>query len=606
MSFAVYLNLPNKLCQIYKLLSPKIETQAKSLILVTLGCSVMEFATVSIVAPMISMWLNPNGIEINLFLTEGLAFFNIRTPNEISTFVIIIFIIVTIVGGGLRIMLIGISASLASNAGAELAEKAFQKILNQKYEYLIGRNSSAFISILTEKIGTATGLILSLLSLFNAVLMLLFIWVALIYIDSKVTILTTTFFILLYTVIIYITRRRIDLNSNLLAIESPRFLKNLRETFGAVRDIILSGTQIVYTNSFAILSRKIKSVNAENIMVSQSPRYVVEMIALTIVALIAHLLQSEGMNHSLPLMGALVIGAQRMLPMVQIIYSAYVNIRVSRDSLNDVLEVMRLTEPDKAIVKVALIRESLINIRFKDVWFRYSNESSWVIKALELNLTPSTHLAVIGPSGAGKSTFLDLLTGLIEPVKGQIMVNGVPIDHNNLVTWRERISYVPQSVFLIDATIAENVAFSLDKKQIDIELLRQACQLAEIAEFIESRPNSYFATVGEGGVLLSGGQRQRIGIARAIYRNPDILILDEATNALDINTEKKVLHNLRSYKQNITIVHVTHRIGVTREFESILEFGENNEVIQGGFEELLQKSKSFKQMYANYRTSTLA
>jgi ATP-binding cassette subfamily B protein len=594
--------LHQQLREIFRLVSPAVRLRARLLVIVTLCCSILEAATVGVVVPMISLWMNPDQTTLDSRLLSVLSLAGANSREDVAAAIIFLFILVTLLGGSLRVWLISLSARLASDAGAELAERAFQKILAQKYIYLIQRNSSELISILTEKIGTASGLMLSLLSLFNALLMLGFIWLGLILVDARVTFFSTAFFGLLYTAVIYLTRKRIDHNSSLLSVDSPRFLKNLRETFGSMRDIILSGTQPVYLNSFAALSRKLKTSNAENIVMSQSPRYIVEMVGLTLVALVAQALQGTGsMSRTLPLLGALAIGAQRMLPLVQLIYSAYVNIRLSRKSLIDVLQVMHLPEPAAHELLLVRKQDPVREITFEGVSFRYSPFSTWVIKDLTLRLNSGAHFAVVGPSGMGKSTFLDLLTGLLEPGAGQITVNGIILTHHNMGSWRSGMAYVPQSAFLIDGTIAENVAFGVPKGQIDIDRVQRACRVAEIAEFVESRADAYMAIVGEQGAFMSGGQRQRLGIARAIFRDPDVLILDEATNALDSVTEAKVLSNLHSYKPELTVVHVTHRLDVARDFDFILEFAADNIVNKGTFEELLASSPSFSQLIARSR-----
>lgn len=591
--------------EIFRLLTPAIRKKARLLVVVSLCCAILEAAAVIVVVPMISMLMNPVEATLDPRLLNALSTVGVSERDDVSSSIVLLFIFSTTLGGCLRILLINLSARLSSEASAQLADQAFERIIHQKYEYLIGRNSNQLISILTEKIGMASGLILSVLSFCNAVVLLSFIWIGLLLVDVEVTFFTTVFLGSLYAIVIYVTRKRVDYNSRLISVESPRFLRNLRETFGSIRDIILSGSQPVYQKSFSTLSRKLKTANAENIVMSQSPRYVVEMISLTLVALLAQMLQGRGMAQALPILGALAIGAQRMLPLVQIIYSAYVNVRLSRHSLSDVMQVMDLSKQAHFDDSDSGINQFPGKIAFESVSFRYSNAESWVIKDLELKIVSGERFAVVGPSGVGKSTFLDLLTGLLEPVSGQITLDGVSRSAHSLRTWRAGVAYVPQSVFLIDGTICQNVAFGSPADQIDLGRVHEACRVAEIAQFIESRPGGYFATVGEQGVFMSGGQRQRLGIARAIYRDPNILILDEATNALDSGTEAIVLRNLHSFKPGLTIVQVTHRIDTARDFDFILEFSVDNTVRRGTFEELLEVSPSFRQLITHSRWASL-
>jgi len=198
-----------------------------------------------------------------------------------------------------------------------------------------------------------------------------------------------------------------------------------------------------------------------------------------------------------------------------------------------------------------------------------------------------SRLGIIGPTGGGKSTLVDIIMGLLEPTEGQLLVDGLAITAQNRERWRQSISHVPQHIFLTDANVAENIALGVPPKKIDMDRVREAARLACIAEFIESGPEGYQATVGERGIQLSGGQRQRLGIARALYRHSDVLILDEATSALDTSTENSVIQNIALEAEDITVVMIAHRTQTLAQCESIVRLEGGRIVAIGSYEELL-------------------
>jgi ATP-binding cassette subfamily B protein len=235
-------------------------------------------------------------------------------------------------------------------------------------------------------------------------------------------------------------------------------------------------------------------------------------------------------------------------------------------------------------------------IQFEDVRFRYSKASPWILNSLRLTVLKGMRVGLVGTTGSGKSTTLDLLMGLLEPTEGSLKVDGENLTGRYLRSWQATIAHVPQTIFLADATLAENIAFGEQKENIDISKVRRAAQQAQIAEFIEQAPEGYQGRVGERGIRLSGGQRQRIGIARALYKDATVLVFDEATSALDGATERSVMDSIRTLDRTLTVFLIAHRISTVSDCDLIVELEGGRVSAQGTYEELLEKSGTFRRM----------
>ena len=210
-------------------------------------------------------------------------------------------------------------------------------------------------------------------------------------------------------------------------------------------------------------------------------------------------------------------------------------------------------------------------IQLNNLWFRYQKNTSWVLSKINLKIPKGSIIGFIGTTGSGKSTLLDIIMALLHPSKGSIEVDGVEINANNYRGWQSHIAHIPQTIYLSDTTIAENIAFGLPKDQIDYKRVVNMAQKAQIHETIQSLDKQYDTLVGERGVRLSGGQRQRIGIARALYKNADVLIFDEATSALDNVTEKAVMDAINEISKEVTILIVAHRLSTLKNCDLIVE-----------------------------------
>jgi ATP-binding cassette subfamily B protein len=362
-------------------------------------------------------------------------------------------------------------------------------------------------------------------------------------------------------------------NGQCIAQEQTQVVKALQEGLGAIRDVLLDGTQNVYCDVYRKAILKLQRAGGENNFINQAPRYAMEALGMALIAAFVLALSHRpgGVAAALPILGMLALGAQRLLPLMQQLYGNWSVVAGSKAALADVMALLDQPLPAQAGQPEPEPLKLRDAIRFDNVGFRYGSNGPLVLDGINLTIPKGARVGFIGSTGSGKSTSLDLLMGLLEPTQGKILVDGQPVSLQHQRAWQRTVAHVPQSIFLADRTIAENIAFGILPEQIDLERVRRAAQQARIAEFIESRPEAYSAVVGERGVRLSGGQRQRIGIARALYKQASVLIFDEATSALDNETEQAVMQAIERLSEDLTILIIAHRLTTLKNCDLIVK-----------------------------------
>jgi ABC-type multidrug transport system fused ATPase/permease subunit len=367
---------------------------------------------------------------------------------------------------------------------------------------------------------------------------------------------------------------------------------------GGIRDVLLDGTQTVYCDIYRQADHPLRHAQGSNVFIGGSPRPVMEALGMVLIAALAYALSRQvgGIATALPVLGALALGAQRLLPALQQIYSAWAAIAGNHASLADIIALLDQPLPAELLKPAPAPLSFQDSIRFDAVRFRYSNDGPWVLDGLNLTIPKGARVGFVGSTGSGKSTTLDLLMGLLIPTEGEILVDAQPISVNRFRALQQSIAHVPQSIYLADTTLAENIAFGVPPDTIDLDRVQQAARQAQIADFIESSPDGYQAYVGERGIRLSGGQRQRIGIARALYKQASVLVFDEATSALDNTTEKSVMDAIKGLSSDLTILLIAHRLTTIRRCDTIVELEHGRIVAQGTYEQLLECSPSFRKM----------
>jgi len=428
----------------------------------------------------------------------------------------------------------------------------------------------------------------------SASILILSIVIAIFLINPAVAM--ATFFCLggCYGLISYSSKSRVRSNGQIISVNKTYVIKSLQVGMGAIRDVILDGTQQLFVSLYRRADSNLKNAEASNSFIEGSPRFIMESLGIILIAVLAYLLSfyMGGVGNSIPLLGAMALGAQRFLPALQQGYNAITAINGHYASLHEVMSLLQGAEKlDNALCRnsTPIVFESTIEL--KDIYFRYSDQSDWVLKGVNLKVKKGQKIGVVGYTGGGKSTLMDILMGLLQPAKGELIVDGVALEQDKVLGWHKNISHVPQMIFLTDGSIAENIALGF--KEYDLSKIKHAAKKASIAEFIDSIPTAYDTLVGERGIALSGGERQRVAIARALYKDNPILVFDEATSALDNQTEGEVMNAINALDDQKTIFLIAHRLTTVKNCDFIIVLKKGKIIDSGTYSQLLKNSDYF-------------
>lgn len=546
-----------------------------------------EMATLSAIVPVLSLVSTVGQVNCRLPL--------IPCGIELKT-ALLLFFAAVLVSGALRIFLTWFSNKLTFGIGADLGLKIFRETLHEPYSEHVKGNSSEIISDILKVDNVVAWVLYPAINVLVATVLTVAILAALFQIDPTSTAITSVLFTVLYVGIYLFTHKQRVRNSAVIADLDPRRIKAVQEGLGGIREVLLDGTQRIHYEKFDFLNRAQRAAQAQNSFIGTYPRYVVETVGLLFVAGAGWYYSQIGGNVALglPVLGALALGAQKLLPQVQIIYLGCSTVRGSMGIVEDVVQRLDRADcteshtplPSASTTQPATDNVGVIPIlELTEASFSYL-EGAPVIRDVNLRIQGGSRVGFIGQTGSGKSTLMDIIMGLLLPTHGVLWFNGQAITPGNVRKLQDRIAHVPQAIFLADASITENIAFGVSPDRVDLERVKAAAAKAQLAEFISSLPKGYETEVGERGVRLSGGQRQRIGIARAFYKDADILILDEATSALDDATESHIMASIYEIDANITVVMIAHRTSSLVHCDMVYEVEEGRIVRQGTHREL--------------------
>ena len=558
--------------QLWLHLSSRRKRQCVILFGLTIFASLSEIVSIGAIFPFLGALLNPEKIYSNQHIQFLIEILHIQSSADLLLPLTITFASVALIAGGLRLLLIWSTTKLSFAMGADLSYTMYKNVLHQEYCLHLKKNSSETIDAIQNKTNTVIYLVLMpVLNLMSAFVLLVLVFTALFLVNPFITLITLMGFGSIYMVVIWTSRKRLVSNGRQISLKSMETLKALQEGLGSIRDILLDGNQAFHLKIFQKTDLQLRKAQASSTFIGVFPRNVVEVLGIVVLSMLAFSLSrsTTGIATAIPILGVAALGAQRLMPILQQSYNAWTNIRVGKDSLIGVLEILEksLLNPNAPSGDEATISFAE-TIELKDICFRY-DEGPWILNGANLKVKKGSRVGLIGKTGEGKSTLFDILMCLLEPVSGSVQIDSYPIDRKNKANWQKHIAHVPQAIYLADGTIAENIAFGIAPEEIDYRRVHDAASKAQLLPFIDGLTDKLETHVGERGVNLSGGQRQRIGIARALYKNADVIIFDEATSALDGSTESAVMEAIKNFGPELTIFIIAHRLTTLEMCEEI-------------------------------------
>ncbi|MER8386463.1 ABC transporter ATP-binding protein/permease [Mesorhizobium sp. M1380] len=539
-----------------------------------LAGAVAEVVSLGAILPFLAVVSKPQEALASERLRPLLNALGLSTPMELVIAAAAGFALSAVVAAAVRLLLVWGSQKFVFAIAQELSVAVYRRTLHQPYAYHTAHNSSETLAAINKAQLVTNGLLVPLMQAASSAVIALFILLGLLFVDPVVALTSGLGFGLIYLLVMHFTKRIMRRNGGVIARAQKERMQAASEGLGGIRDVLLDRSQMVFIKRFAAVESDLRRTQGTNNFVAAAPRFVVEGLGLVLIAGLALMLsfRDGGLVAAIPVLGALALGAQRLLPLLQQVYYGWTSYMANGQSLRDVLDILQLSDAphfgasqnldplpfDKAI--------TLENIRFS-----YPVGSRPAIEDVSLVISKGTRVGFVGKTGSGKSTLMDIILGLLTPTSGRIIIDGVELSDANRSAWQERIAHVPQAIYLSDGSVAENIAFGVSAETIDHERVRHAAEQAELLDVIAALPHGYDSIVGERGVRLSGGQRQRIGIARALYKQADVLVFDEATSALDNETESAVMQAIDGLSRSLTVVMIAHRVSTLAKCDFIFE-----------------------------------
>lgn len=548
------------------------------LVLLMILVAFAEVVSIGAVLPFLTVLISPGIIFDHWLAKPVMLALGYSEPSQLLLPITLGFIGAVIIANLLRMSLYWIQLYVAYKIGSDLSVNIFRGTLFQPYSIHLQRNSSEVIAAIISKSDAIVGqTVLPLMVLISSFVILLVIAATLLWLNPFLTSTGMFGFILSYILIAHFFKKRIERQGNIISEKGASLIKVIQESLGGIRDVLIDGTQNFYCRIFKDIDTPLKNANAKVFAMIGMPRYLIEALGVILMIILAYELSSQpsSVAMAVPILGGVVLCAQRLLPILQQAYASWSSMSAGKASLIDVLMILESPLPDYAFEPSRRHHQLTFSneISIENIGFSYESSQPEILRNVTLKIPKGARIGIIGTTGSGKSTLLDIMMGLLVPTSGDIFIDGCRLTPENLPNWQACLAHVPQQVYIADASIAENIAFGISREDIDWDRVMNVARQAQISDVIESWPQKYLTKVGERGARLSGGQRQRIGIARALYKNAQVIILDEATSSLDSETEQSVMQSLNNLDKNLTVIMVAHRLSTLHDCSHIVRLG---------------------------------
>jgi ABC-type multidrug transport system fused ATPase/permease subunit len=557
----------------------------------SLAQALFQVIGITSIFPFLAIAAEPERIRRSHFGTQFLNLFPPMENRQLLLVAGIIAIVALFLSNAVNLLSEYARTRYAQNFAHWLRVRLLRRMASQPYTYFLERNSGDLLKkVMGDVTNYASGVLLPLLDTvaraLTAVLLLATLFLVQPVIAISAAVILGGFYAVTFQLL---TRKRREVDENLKTHVAGSY-REAHQMLAGIKPIKVHRAEEHFLARFANPSAITARMLARTPVFANSARYFVEPLAFGGLVVAVLVLAARGRDFSdiLPNLGVMALAGYRLLPSIQLVYAQLTQVSSMRHAVDEVYDEFVAAESDKS-VEPAATREVFARaqplrwndaIRLHEVSFCYPSAVRAALNGLCLSIPKNTSLGVVGPTGSGKSTLVDLLLGLYQPTTGEVLIDARPLIPELVPSWQASIGYVPQDIFLIDDTIARNVAFGLPDSEIDPARLHEACAMAQILDFLETElPEGLNTNVGERGIRLSGGQRQRIGLARALYHRPSLLILDEATSALDVATEAKLLEALRGLAGKVTMVVAAHRLSAVAGCDQLIDLANEIPVV---------------------------
>ena len=583
------------------LLSSKDRKKGVYLFFLVLIMAFLDMAGVVSILPFIAVLTNPEIIETNKVLQSAFNFsksLGITQDTEFLFFLGIFVMIMLLISLSFKALTIYLQLRYTSMCQYRIAKYLLKNYLNQSYSWVLNRHSADLGKTILSEVGVIISKGLKpMINLVTQVMITIALIVMLAIVNLKLTAIIGLIFGLSY-LIIYWSIRGFLKKIGILRLKANELrFKTVIEAFGAFKLLKITNLEPILINKFSKSAKSFARYQAIAQIISQIPRYALEAIAFggILLVILFYMKQVGNFSEILPLIALYAFAGYRLMPALQHIYSNFTYLRTVGPSLDKMYTDLRSLNKFRSFKDQKSITFNK-NIILKNIHYNYPKTSKNALNNINLEISACTTVGIVGATGSGKTTLVDIILGLLQPQKGNLKVDNLEIDQNNCHGWQKLIGYVPQEIFLSDDTILKNIAFGVDEQYIDFKFAEHAAKIANLDNFVKNElPLQYQTKIGERGVRLSGGQRQRIGIARALYLNPKVLILDEATSSLDDITEKKIMNEINQLRKDLTIIMIAHRLSTLKNCDKIYVLENSKIITQGSFEKLINDSYHFQE-----------
>jgi ATP-binding cassette, subfamily B, bacterial PglK len=547
-------------------------------ILVVIGAG-LEVFSLSLFALFIGLFLDNNLEVYQWIINNSLIDFTNKDESELIKIIGIVTGLLFLFKNSYLLYINFLLHRFIYNKYTQLSVQLLRKYIAMPYINHLETNSSFLQrNVNTEVFWLFANIFVPGITLLTELVIVTVVILALFYVNPLSTLLLIISFALLLSLIMITIKRKMDLLGSISQSYFGEMIKSVDQSLGGIKVTKVSGTQQFFLDVYRSNIEEYSQNTARLKNISQWPRYLVEVI-LVVAVVISAIYMSQGgadLAINLSVLSFFAMAGIRLMPSFNRITSAYTNIRYYSASLNVIFD--ELVGNAALLVKQPNSKKDISfkkDIEFQNISFNYPGVENNSIRGLSFKIKKGNFISFIGRSGSGKTTIVDLLCGLLEANDGEILVDGKCIS-NNLLDWQKLISYVPQEIYLLDDSLRNNIAYGVKPEEIDNDLIKYVSKLAMIDSYIDDLELGYETRIGENGVKMSGGQRQRLGIARALYEQPEILILDEGTAALDNKSQEYIINSINSISSNITVIAIAHRLDTIKNSDSIflIEDGE--------------------------------